>query len=190
MFDFLFGANSKELDKARKRANKITMKEDKRLKKIEANKEKLTLFENTLIQAIQGNTAELKGLKDMFCLNGVGSFSLNGSGVTIGSSIDVLHNCISNVFTKEEAIEMAKKEIEYDKNLSEAREKYPDMLDFLEVINTSYGNLDKFSLLDTAKMFNCQGYVLKKENDDIDDFGLHGFAGISVEEVADENNDN
>ena len=76
--------------------------------------------------------------------------------------IDKLENCFeTNVYTKEQTVEAINKEIDYKNELNEIKKKYPEMLEFIELISTNYANMDKYMILDTTKMLSSE-YEIKR----------------------------
>lgn len=73
-----------------------------------------------------------------------------------------LENTIeSNVYTKEQTIEAINKEMDYKKDLEKAQQEYPELLELIETISTNYPRMDKYGILDTAKIFSKEYRVEK-----------------------------
>ena len=60
----------------------------------------------------------------------------------------------TNIYTKEQTIEAINKEMDYKKDLEKAQQEYPELLELIETISTNYPRMDKYGILDTAKMFS------------------------------------
>lgn len=67
----------------------------------------------------------------------------------------------TNIYTKEQTIEAINMEMDYKKNLEKAQQEYPDLLELIETISTNYPRMDKYGILDTAKMFS-DSYKVEK----------------------------
>ena len=77
-------------------------------------------------------------------------------------TINRLENAIeSNIYTKEQTIEAINKEMDYKKDLEKAQQEYPELLELIETISTNYPRMDKYGILDTAKMFSSSYKVEK-----------------------------
>ena len=77
-------------------------------------------------------------------------------------TIDRLEDSITtNIYTKEQTIEAINKEMDYKKDLEKAQQEYPELLELIETISTNYPRMDKYGILDTAKMFS-DSYKVEK----------------------------
>ena len=77
-------------------------------------------------------------------------------------TINKLENAIeSNVYTKEQTIEAINKEMDYKKDLEKAQQEYPELLELIETISTNYPRMDKYGILDAAKIFSKEYRVEK-----------------------------
>lgn len=77
-------------------------------------------------------------------------------------TINRLENTIeSNIYTKEQTIEAINIEMNYKKELEKAKQEYSDLLELIEIISTNYPRMDKYGILDTAKMFSSSYKVEK-----------------------------
>ena len=85
--------------------------------------------------------------------------SINGTSLT--SAFNEIDTMVKNRPTKDATQEMIEREIKYQEELKEIKTKYPEMLEFIEIISNNYANMDKYGILDTAQMFSSQ-YIVKK----------------------------
>lgn len=67
----------------------------------------------------------------------------------------------TNIYTKEQTIEAINKEMDYKKDLEKAQQEYPDLLELIETISTTYPRMDKYGILDIAKIFSKEYKVEK-----------------------------
>ena len=67
----------------------------------------------------------------------------------------------TNIYTKEQTIEAINKEMDYKKDLEKAQQEYPELLELIETISTNYPRMDKYGILDTAKIFSKEYRVEK-----------------------------
>lgn len=78
-------------------------------------------------------------------------------------TVDNLENSLkTNIYTKTETIEAINMEIDYKKDFEKAQKEYPDLLELVRTISTIYPNMDKYGVLDLAKMYSKEYKVEKK----------------------------
>ena len=77
-------------------------------------------------------------------------------------TIDKLESAITtNIYTKEQTIEAINMEIDYKKDLEKAQQEYPELLELIETISINYPRMDKYGILDSAKMIS-DSYKVEK----------------------------
>lgn len=96
--------------------------------------------------------------------DGIGGIKISANGITLTSSLNSLENEIRGVPTENKTQEMIEKEIEYQNELKDIKEKYPEMLEFITTISTNYAKLDKYGILDAVRMFS-EDYVIYKNKE-------------------------
>ena len=53
--------------------------------------------------------------------------------------------------------------MDYKKDLEKAQQEYPELLELIETISTNYPRMDKYGILDTAKIFSDSYIVCNVE---------------------------
>lgn len=101
---------------------------------------------------INKSIKELKETKD---------FENNKLNSTICTVNRLESTITSNVYTKEQTIEAINMEMDYKKDLEKAQQEYPELLELIETISNTYPKMDKYGILDIAKIFSKEYRVEK-----------------------------
>lgn len=86
---------------------------------------------------------------------------INSKIISIDKSLSAIQ---TNVYNKEETVKIINKEMDYNKRLEKAKKDFPELLELIDCISTSYAKMDKYGILDTAEMFSASYEIKKKIN--------------------------